>query len=109
IHGVPQNGTPGVVARWVVGAPEAAPRGDGAQRPQRVADSIALVPCGDERDPLRRLGGFRFRLHRRLFCRPVPDIPAHITGTVWKIEGAVGAQVALEDPDAILQQMTMRV
>ena len=104
-----QRDGPGVVARGVVGDPEVDPGGGRAQRPQRGADPIALVPRSHDRDPLRDPGGFRFRRHRRLFCRPVPDIPAHITGTVWKIEVAVGDQVDLDDTVVILESMKMEM
>jgi acetyl-CoA carboxylase biotin carboxyl carrier protein len=50
-----------------------------------------------------------FRRHRRLFCRPVPDIPAHITGTVWKIEVGVGDTVELDDTVVILESMKMEM
>ena len=39
----------------------------------------------------------------------MPDIPAHITGTVWKIEVAVGDEVALDDTVAILESMKMEM
>jgi len=37
------------------------------------------------------------------------DIPAHITGTVWKIEVAVGEQVSDGDTVAILESMKMEM
>jgi acetyl-CoA carboxylase biotin carboxyl carrier protein len=39
----------------------------------------------------------------------VPDIEAHITGTVWKIEVAVGDTVAEGDTVAILESMKMEM
>lgn len=39
----------------------------------------------------------------------MPDIPAHITGTVWKIEVAVGDDVALDDTVVILESMKMEM
>ncbi len=39
----------------------------------------------------------------------MPDIPAHITGTVWKIEVAVGDQVDLDDTVVILESMKMEM
>jgi len=39
----------------------------------------------------------------------VPDIPAHITGTVWKIEVAIGDQVDLDDTVVILESMKMEM
>ena len=37
------------------------------------------------------------------------DIEAHITGTVWKIEVAVGDQVDLDDTVVILESMKMEM
>jgi acetyl-CoA carboxylase biotin carboxyl carrier protein len=39
----------------------------------------------------------------------VPDIEAHITGTVWKIEVAVGDKVSEGDTVAILESMKMEM
>jgi acetyl-CoA carboxylase biotin carboxyl carrier protein len=39
----------------------------------------------------------------------VPDIEAHITGTVWKIEVEVGDTVAEGDTVAILESMKMEM
>jgi acetyl-CoA carboxylase biotin carboxyl carrier protein len=39
----------------------------------------------------------------------VTDIPAHITGTVWKIEVEVGDEVALDDTVVILESMKMEM
>ena len=37
------------------------------------------------------------------------DVLAHITGTVWKIEVAVGDRVELDDEVAILESMKMEM
>ena len=37
------------------------------------------------------------------------DIAAHITGTIWKIEVAVGDEVALDDTVVILESMKMEI
>ena len=37
------------------------------------------------------------------------EIPAHITGTVWKIEVALGAQVAEGDTVMIFESMKMEM
>jgi acetyl-CoA carboxylase biotin carboxyl carrier protein len=37
------------------------------------------------------------------------DVPAHITGTVWKIEVAVGDEVADGDSLVILESMKMEM
>jgi acetyl-CoA carboxylase biotin carboxyl carrier protein len=39
----------------------------------------------------------------------VADIPAHITGVVWKIECAVGDQVAEGDVVVVLESMKMEM
>ena len=39
----------------------------------------------------------------------MPDIEAHITGTVWKIEVAVGQSVSEGDTVAILESMKMEM
>ena len=39
----------------------------------------------------------------------MPDIEAHITGTVWKIEVAVGDQVDEGDTVVILESMKMEM
>jgi acetyl-CoA carboxylase biotin carboxyl carrier protein len=56
--------------------------------------SRAYVPGATQ--PLRRGG-------------PVPDIEAHITGTVWKIECKVGDKVAEGDTVVILESMKMEM
>jgi acetyl-CoA carboxylase biotin carboxyl carrier protein len=37
------------------------------------------------------------------------DVPAHITGTVWKVEVSVGQQVAEGDTLVILESMKMEM
>jgi acetyl-CoA carboxylase biotin carboxyl carrier protein len=39
----------------------------------------------------------------------VPNVEAHITGTVWKIECEVGQQIAEGDTVAILESMKMEM
>ncbi len=39
----------------------------------------------------------------------MPDVEAHITGTVWKIECEVGQQIAEGDTVAILESMKMEM
>jgi acetyl-CoA carboxylase biotin carboxyl carrier protein len=41
--------------------------------------------------------------------RPVADIEAHITGTVWKIEVNVGDSIAEGDTVVILESMKMEM
>jgi acetyl-CoA carboxylase biotin carboxyl carrier protein len=47
------------------------------------------------------------REHRRIV--ELPDVEAHITGTVWKIEVAVGDQVEEGDTVVILESMKMEM
>ena len=42
-------------------------------------------------------------------CRAMPDVEAHITGTVWKIECAVGDSVDEGDTVVILESMKMEM
>jgi acetyl-CoA carboxylase biotin carboxyl carrier protein len=44
-----------------------------------------------------------------IWCAPVPDVEAHITGTVWKIECKVGQEVAEGDTLVILESMKMEM
>ena len=39
----------------------------------------------------------------------MPDVEAHITGTVWKIECEVGQEIAEGDTVAILESMKMEM
>ena len=59
----------------------------------------------------RRRGGARSPLSASIgdYSRAVADIPAHITGTVWKIEVAVGDQVDEGDDVVILESMKMEM
>jgi Biotin carboxyl carrier protein len=41
--------------------------------------------------------------------RAMPDIEAHITGTIWKIECQVGDTIAEGDTVAILESMKMEM
>ena len=40
---------------------------------------------------------------------PVPDVEAHITGTVWKIECQIGQEIAEGDTVVILESMKMEM
>ena len=44
-----------------------------------------------------------------LLSPPVTDVEAHITGTVWKIEVAVGDEVSDGDTVVILESMKMEM
>jgi len=39
----------------------------------------------------------------------MPDVRAHITGNVWKIEVAVGDEIAEDDTVVILESMKMEI
>jgi acetyl-CoA carboxylase biotin carboxyl carrier protein len=44
-----------------------------------------------------------------VYLPPMPDIEAHITGTVWKIECKVGDEIAEGDTVVILESMKMEM
>ena len=46
---------------------------------------------------------------RRIRVRPMPDVEAHITGTVWKIECKVGDTIEEGDTVVILESMKMEM
>ncbi len=83
-----------------------------AQRVERGADPVGLVARGDDDEQLwhgdwHAAGDDR---RRWLFSRPrVADVEAHITGTVWKIEVAVGDEVEEGDTVVILESMKMEM
>ena len=45
----------------------------------------------------------------KLFSRAMPEIEAHITGTVWKIEVGVGDDIEEGDTVVILESMKMEM
>jgi acetyl-CoA carboxylase biotin carboxyl carrier protein len=45
----------------------------------------------------------------RIFSPALPDVEAHITGTVWKVEVTVGDQVDEGDTVVILESMKMEM
>ena len=89
------------VARGVVGDHDLGTRKRPRQSVQRGPDPGRLVV---RRDDHHRVAG-----HGRLFCRAMPDVEAHITGTVWKVEVAVGDQVDEGDTVVILESMKMEM
>ena len=48
-------------------------------------------------------------LWHQILSRPMADVEAHITGTVWKIECSVGDQIEEGDTVAILESMKMEM
>src|SRR5207247_11124207 len=80
-----------------------------------VADPARLVARGDDDVAAWRPARLLLSGHGRVFCRPQPweeklaDIEAHITGTVWKIEVAVGDSVEDGDTVVILESMKMEM
>src|SRR5580692_5198726 len=71
-------------------------------RPRRSAPRCASI--GRRRDLLSRSSGRDRRMEERM-----TDVEAHITGTVWKIECAVGDTVEEGDTVAILESMKMEM
>jgi acetyl-CoA carboxylase biotin carboxyl carrier protein len=59
---------------------------------------------GDDHGSARAFGR-----HGGVLCPAVADIEAHITGTVWKIEVAVGDEVSEGDTVVILESMKMEM
>jgi acetyl-CoA carboxylase biotin carboxyl carrier protein len=59
--------------------------------------------------PRRVPGPRRRRRRRELLSGLVVDVPAHITGVVWKIECAVGDAVAEGDVVVVLESMKMEM
>jgi acetyl-CoA carboxylase biotin carboxyl carrier protein len=60
------------------------------------------------------VGGYSAATDRRAPARKLeeaslPDVEAHITGTVWKVEVAVGDTVAEGDTVVILESMKMEM
>ena len=51
----------------------------------------------------------RIKRGRKLSCSPVPNVDAHITGTVWKVECEVGQAVEEGDTLVILESMKMEM
>jgi acetyl-CoA carboxylase biotin carboxyl carrier protein len=100
----------GAVGRRVVRDDELRPRKDAPERVERLADPIGLIPRRDDhREPCGR-SRFLFRCHGRLFCRrAMANVEAHITGTVWKIEVAVGDDIEEGDTVVILESMKMEM
>ena len=64
-------------------------------------ENVDLVASGHDHS---EVGG-----HRWVSCQPMPDVEAHITGTVWKIECTVGQQVDEGDTLVILESMKMEM
>jgi acetyl-CoA carboxylase biotin carboxyl carrier protein len=59
---------------------------------------------------MARITGVRtYPSARRVRLRAMPDIEAHITGTVWKIECQIGDTIAEGDTVVILESMKMEM
>jgi acetyl-CoA carboxylase biotin carboxyl carrier protein len=54
-------------------------------------------------------GGVPLAVQERGYLARMPDIEAHITGTVWKIECQVGDKVEEGDTVVILESMKMEM
>ena len=95
----------GAVLGGVVGDPEL---GAGEGRGERVetgADPVGLVAGGDYHEQIRS----SVRSRADILPPAMADVEAHITGTVWKIEVAVGDDVADGDTVVILESMKMEM
>ena len=110
----------GVVAAGVVGHPQLGPRQRPAQRRERRPDACRLVAGRDDHPHGRAAGGRGvFGIGRGDYCcaptavcsrgGAMPQVEAHITGTVWKIECAVGDAIEEGDTVAILESMKMEM
>ena len=51
----------------------------------------------------------RIKRARKVSCRAVPNVEAHITGTVWKVECEIGQEVEEGDTLVILESMKMEM
>jgi acetyl-CoA carboxylase biotin carboxyl carrier protein len=51
----------------------------------------------------------RITREAKVQCRPVPNVEAHITGTVWKVECEIGQDVEEGDTLVILESMKMEM
>jgi acetyl-CoA carboxylase biotin carboxyl carrier protein len=51
----------------------------------------------------------RIKRARKVSCARVPNVEAHITGTVWKVECEVGQEVEEGDTLVILESMKMEM
>src|SRR5918994_1563248 len=79
-------------------------RCDRPRRARRGSPPVADAP------PRRNRGDVAVRAPQAGIVPPaVADVEAHITGTVWKIEVAVGDQVDDGDTVAILESMKMEM
>ena len=75
----------------------------------RLPDPVGLVAGGDDRRQRPLLPCRLFGPIVGLLSPPMADIEAHITGNVWKIEVAVGDEVADGDTVVILESMKMEI
>ncbi len=58
---------------------------------------------------IARINEARQPIAASVSSRPMPDVEAHITGTVWKIECQVGQEVEEGDTLVILESMKMEM
>ncbi len=97
----------------VIGHEHARARERLAERRERLLDAVGLVVCGDDHDDGGDVHGRGYRASPRPQTHSrrqrVPDIEAHITGTVWKIECQVGDEIAEGDTVVILESMKMEM
>ncbi len=89
------------VRRGIVGDPDLGLGQGRGERRHGGADPVGLVPGRNDDEQSVHGGGYCAAL--------MTDVEAHITGTVWKIEVAVGDQVADGDTVVILESMKMEM
>ena len=70
---------------------------------------MAALSNGQPGGPFLRKPPFIFQRFPSLRRRHLPEVEAHITGTVWKIEVAVGDHVDEGDTVVILESMKMEM
>ena len=98
------------VARRVVGHGHARARERLAQRRERLAEPLLLVVRAHDHADVPVHGGYRAASSGpETQEAQLPDVEAHITGTVWKIECQVGQEVEEGDTLVILESMKMEM
>ena len=95
----------GLVLGGVVGDPELRAGEGGGERVEAGADPVGLVAGGDYDQEICS----SVRAGLDILPLRMTDVEAHITGTVWKIEVAVGDDVSDGDTVVILESMKMEM
>ena len=93
------------IGRGVVGDDDPRSRERRLERLKGFCEALRLVPGGHY---YRGHGGYRPAASYEEVVS-LPDVEAHITGTVWKVECQVGQSVAEGDTLVILESMKMEM